>query len=167
MGLGCGWRHARKKWSWEFEDFEKSQLKWDHGGRELSLGHWGMELIFLPLRRLSFSDSDRRRWIEFLNTTRCAACRDGVSIVRIVSLTSYRHERKSGINKCFRTWNNRVHMYYICVCLYNCICICTVVIDIIMAAVYNINTTKNPKQNPTLRFKLTETNWWQKTRYSG
>ena len=32
MWLECGWRHARKRWSWEFEDFEKSQLRLDHWG---------------------------------------------------------------------------------------------------------------------------------------
>ena len=23
MGLECGWRHAQKSWSWEFEEFKK------------------------------------------------------------------------------------------------------------------------------------------------
>ena len=26
MGPVCGWRHAQKRWTWEFEDFEKCQL---------------------------------------------------------------------------------------------------------------------------------------------
>ena len=30
MGLECVWRHARKTWSWEFEDFEKEAVEsWD------------------------------------------------------------------------------------------------------------------------------------------
>ena len=53
---------------------KKSQLRLDHGGRELSFCHWGIELSFLPLRRrLSFSGLGRRKWIEILNITRCAA----------------------------------------------------------------------------------------------
>ena len=27
MGLECGWRHGQKRWSWEFEDFEKTELR--------------------------------------------------------------------------------------------------------------------------------------------
>ena len=27
MGLECGWRHAQKRWSWEFEDFEKTVVE--------------------------------------------------------------------------------------------------------------------------------------------
>ena len=32
MGLECGWRHARKRWSRGFEDFEKRQLRLDNWG---------------------------------------------------------------------------------------------------------------------------------------
>ena len=92
-GLECGWHHAWKRWSWEFEDFEKEKLRLDHEG---------MELSFLPLRRwLSFSGLDRQRWIEILNTTRCAARQDGVSIVRIVPLSSCCYGLKSEINQPF------------------------------------------------------------------
>ena len=31
MGLECEWRHARKRGSWKFEDFENSQLGVDFG----------------------------------------------------------------------------------------------------------------------------------------
>ena len=27
MKLECGWRHAQKRWSWEFEDFEKMSFE--------------------------------------------------------------------------------------------------------------------------------------------
>ena len=27
MELECGWRHAQKRWSWEFEDFEKTVVE--------------------------------------------------------------------------------------------------------------------------------------------
>ena len=102
MGVVWWWRHARKRWSWEFKDFEKSQLRLDQRGRELSFCHLSRELSFLLLQwRLSFSDLDRRRGIEILNITRCAARWDGVSIVRIVSLSSCRHEPKSEIYKPF------------------------------------------------------------------
>ena len=44
-------RHARKRWSWEFEDFEKSQLRLDHWCRGLKFDHWGIDLGLLPLRQ--------------------------------------------------------------------------------------------------------------------
>ena len=28
MGLECGWRHAQKRWSWEFEVFEKTSVEY-------------------------------------------------------------------------------------------------------------------------------------------
>ena len=27
-GLECGWRHAQTRWSWEFEDFEKTSVEY-------------------------------------------------------------------------------------------------------------------------------------------
>ena len=27
MGLECGWCHAQKRWSWEFEDFERTVVE--------------------------------------------------------------------------------------------------------------------------------------------
>ena len=73
MGLECGWRHAQKRWSWEFKDFEKTSVE---------IGALRRELGFLPLRHaVEFSDLDRQRWIEILNITRCAARWGGVSIV--------------------------------------------------------------------------------------
>ena len=61
MGLECGWRHARKRWSWECEDFEKSQLRLEHGGRELSFCHWD-ESWSLTV--------ERRSWIFRISTDR-------------------------------------------------------------------------------------------------
>ena len=67
---------------------------------------------------------------ENLDITRCAARWDGVSIVRIVSLSSCHHEPRRQEIK-----NNRVrlclHMYLYCI---------TVVVDIITAVVYNTST---------------------------
>ena len=108
MELECGWRHAQKRWSWEFEYFEGT-VSW-------VFYRWGM--------RLSFSDLDRQRWIEILNITRCAAHWGGVSIVwlawllRIVSLSSCRHGPKPGINKPVRIRNGRVRLCLYMYCYY-------------------------------------------------
>ena len=97
MRLECGWHHAQKRWSWEFEDFEKSHLRLDHGGRELSFCHGGRELSFchggrelssLPLRHVVGIFGSLPT--EILNITRCAVHWDAVSIVRIVSLSACR-----------------------------------------------------------------------------
>ena len=85
MRLEFGWRHARKRWSREFENSGESWI--------LTVERW----VF----RIS---TDRDHW-------------GGVSIVRIVSLSSCRHGPKSGINKCVRTWNNRIRLYCICICI--------------------------------------------------
>ena len=48
MGLECGWRHAEKRWSWVFEDFEKESVEswiWIGWG----FGHWVEELSFSDL----------------------------------------------------------------------------------------------------------------------
>ena len=42
MVLECGWRHARKRWSLEFEDFEKEAVK---------IGPWKQRIKFLLLRQ--------------------------------------------------------------------------------------------------------------------
>ena len=69
---------------WGF--WKKSQLRLDHGGRQLSFCHWGIELSFLSLQRwLSFLGLDWRRWIEILNITRRAAC--GVESDSMVSIS--------------------------------------------------------------------------------
>ena len=68
IGLECGWRHAGKRWSWEFEDFEKESVEgwhWTIQADSWVLCHWVRELSFLPLRQ-------RLRFFEILNTTRCA-----------------------------------------------------------------------------------------------
>ena len=122
MRLECGWRHARKRWSWEFEDFEKEQLRLDHGERELSFYHWGESWIWAVENVVRFF---RSLPIEILNITRCTARSDRVSIVRIVSLSSCRHGPKPGVNKPVRIRNNRIrlHLYMYSV---------TAVIDIIL-----------------------------------
>ena len=86
-----------RKWGWSVDDImpgkdapenlrilKKSQLRLDHGCRKLN---------YLPLRHVvGFFGSLPT---EILNTTRCTARWDEVSIVRIVSLSSCRHEPKS------------------------------------------------------------------------
>ena len=90
---------------------KKRQLRLDDGGRELS---------FLPLRwRLSFPGFARRRWIEILNTTPRIGM--GVSRVRIVSLSSCRHEPKSEMNKLFvpeTTESACICIVYLCMYYY-------------------------------------------------
>ena len=43
MWLECDWHHARKRWLWEFKDFEKERAG------KLTLDHGGWEVSFLPL----------------------------------------------------------------------------------------------------------------------
>ena len=45
MRLECEYHHARKRWSWEFEDFEK------HSSWELTVDDVGRQLGCLPLRQ--------------------------------------------------------------------------------------------------------------------
>ena len=50
MWLECEWRHAWKRWSWEFEDFEKESVEnWDLAIESSSwgFGHWVEELSFV------------------------------------------------------------------------------------------------------------------------
>ena len=126
MKLECGWRHAKKRWSWEFEDF-KNYVSWrltlDHAGRWLSSLPLRQKVeVFLPLRRrLSFSGPDQWRWIEILNTTTCAERWSGVSTVWLqktfkncvflLVLMNWNQE----INKYFSIWNNRVRLHLRCV----------------------------------------------------
>ena len=58
----------------KFEDFEKESVESWHWTMEADswvFCHWVIEFSFLPLR-LCFLDLYRQRWIEILNTTRCA-----------------------------------------------------------------------------------------------
>ena len=97
-GMECEWRHARKRWSWEFEDFQK------HVSWELTFENVDRKLGYLPLRQTV--EIGARPWCEKLGPTmklklssdhdveklRCTDCRGVVSIVwherllRIVSL---------------------------------------------------------------------------------
>ena len=73
MGLECGWRHARKRWSWEFEDFEKESVgswDWTMEAENWALCYWVESWIGVVedvVRVLQIS-TDRD-----LNITRCAA----------------------------------------------------------------------------------------------
>ena len=83
MWLEWEWRHTRKRWSWEFEDFEK------HVSWELSLDHVGRQLGCLPLSQMVElgSDHDGEKlgptmvWRSWDWTTRCAKRWGVVSIV--------------------------------------------------------------------------------------
>ena len=88
MGRECGWRHARKRWSWEFENLKKESVEsWDWtmgadswvsaiGARSRVVGDSAIEskswVFFRCVSWLSFSGLDQQRWIEILNITRCA-----------------------------------------------------------------------------------------------
>ena len=75
MGMECGWRHARKRWSWEFENFEKSSvviglLRGELWVRPWRVGFWLLKDVVGFFGSLS---------TEILNITRCAARWGGVS----------------------------------------------------------------------------------------
>ena len=116
----------RVSWSWD----------WTMESNTWGLGHW--------VEELSFSDLNRQRWIEILNTTRCPERWGGVSIVWLrktfkncVSLLVSKNQRQE-VNKPVRIWNKRVRQCFAFVvdCIWICIC-STVVIDIIMVMVCN------------------------------
>ena len=96
IGLECKWRHARNRWSWEFEDFEKE-----------SVGSW-----LWPCRQtagLSAIETDSWSWGPTMMlrnwdwTTRCTERWGVVSIIRLRKnyLSSRVEEPKSEINKRF------------------------------------------------------------------
>ena len=131
MGVGCGWRHAPNRWSWEFEDFEKRvswKLKLDHVGRGLSSLPWRWELGIRPLNRR----------VEFFRSLLAEMNWDlkhhKMGSVRIVFFTSYRRiEVKKLINRSYL--NNRARLYlhtpvfaYASISLYLHLCI-TVVLE--------------------------------------
>ena len=91
MRLECGWRHAQKRWFLEFEDFEKEWVE---------IEPWTQTVEFLSLRhRVEFSTIAAA--VKFFGSrpVQDAPRIGGVSIVRIVSLSLYRHEPTSEINK--------------------------------------------------------------------
>ena len=73
MGLEWRWHHAWKRWSWEYEDFEK-RVNWD----------WTIEarVEFWPLKDVV--EFCRSLLTEILDIARCATCWGGVSIVWLV-----------------------------------------------------------------------------------
>ena len=103
MGLECGWRHARKRWSREFEDFEKESV--EIGPLRQELGIRPLRVEFWPLKDVVEIYGSLPTGI--LNITSWG----GVSIERIVSFSSCRHEPRS-------TWNNRVRLCFVFVYVY-------------------------------------------------
>ena len=95
MRLERRWHHARKRWSWEFEDFEKMRVEIGPLRRELGIRPLRVE--FWPLKGVVGIFGSLPT--ENLNTTRCAARWDGISAVRILSLSSRRHGPKPEVNK--------------------------------------------------------------------
>ena len=129
MGLECGWRHAQKRWSWEFEDFEKSQSDFQRWIWSCVFCRWDKVWI-LTVERCSLVFGSLLT--EILNIPRCTALGWG---------------QHSMVSKDFSEWclSSRVAMYrsqklinpfvtetseFACVCV--CICICTVLIEIIV-----------------------------------
>ena len=89
----------RVSWGWTIES------------SSLGIGHW--------VEELSFSDLYRQRWIEILNTTRCAERWSWVSIVwfqktfkNCVSLLVSKN-RTQEVKKPVRTWTTEYRQYYI------------------------------------------------------
>ena len=62
MRLECGWHHDRKRWSWEFEDFEK----------ELRLDHWGESWVSAVEKCSFFGVFFKSLTTKILNITRYA-----------------------------------------------------------------------------------------------
>ena len=126
MGLECGWCHVRKRWSWEFEDFEKSQLKLDHWGESWVFGRWELGCVRWgrELRSWDWTVEDES-WIwavAICRVFRISTDRDlkhhkmhralgwGQHSKSCVSLSLCRHGPKSEINKLVRTCLY-LHMY--------------------------------------------------------
>ena len=131
MGLECGWRHAQKWWSWEFEDFEKMavgfRLLKDVVGYSTMKTRVGFSTVEDAVHFFG-SQPAEMNWDLKYHKMHHAFGYGEHRLLRIVSLSSCHHGLKPETNKPFCIWNNRVHLY---LCMY---CI-TVVIDIIMAVV--------------------------------
>ena len=134
MRLECGSSHAKKRWAENLEDFEKDSVEvrpwcWEvgippcswrltlnHAGRQLSFCHWGIELSSLPWS-----------WVVGVSTIEACGWIFRISIGRDIKHHKIKH------HKTFVTELNGIRLFlHMC----NCICICTVVIDLI--TVYNI-----------------------------
>ena len=92
MMLGCGWR---KKWSREFEDFEKEGV--EIGPLRHRVGSSAVEACDQVLQISNNRDLKQRY------ATRWALC----------LLSSCRHEPKSEVNQRVCIWNNRVHLCFL------------------------------------------------------
>ena len=118
MGLECGWRHAQKRWSWEFEDFENTAVEI----RPLKI-----QLSFLPLRHaVDFfrSRPAEMNWDLKHHKMRRALGLGQHRMVSIgfqeLSLCSCRHGPKPEINKPVLIRNERVHLYLYMYLYYCC-----------------------------------------------
>ena len=110
MWLESGWRHARKRWSWEFEDFKKKVVEIE------------------PLKtRVEFSTVETCSWVFQISTDRdlkhhkTRRALGMVSIVRILSLASCRlTEVKKLINCSYLKQQNPPVSEFVYVLYYCC-----------------------------------------------
>ena len=108
MGLECGWRHARKRWSWEYEDFEEESVE------KLRLDHWGESWI-LTVERCSwvFQISNNR---DLKYHKRRRALGWSQTFKNCVSLLMSPWDRKQKLINPKPVWNDRfgsyLYLYY-------------------------------------------------------
>ena len=95
MGLEYGWRHAQKRWSWEFEDFEKESVEsWI----------WAVEDVVGFFRNSTDSDLKNHKMRRALGM---------VSIVRILSLSlRIAMGRRQEINKDTAEYTTLAYLSY-------------------------------------------------------
>ena len=111
MGQECGWRHARKRLSWEFEEFEKESVEsWDWTMvAESWVSAIEARVGFGPLKMYLFFFSDLYRDLKHHKMRRALGM---VSIVRIVPLSSC---RRTEIKKLLYS-HNQLYIH-ICICM--------------------------------------------------
>ena len=140
MGLECEWRHAQKRWSWEFEDFEKESVgSWlwimqaDNWASTIGAenGVLCYRVEFLPLRRVPTSKDELR------SKTPWDVPNVGVwlrkTFKNCVSLLVSKKQSQKLINSSYL--NNRVRL-----CFVFCICKCVCTIGLISLWLWEYNT---------------------------
>ena len=139
MELGFEWCHAQKPWSWEFEDFGKEAVGswlWTNVGWQ-----FGLPASMATIMLRSWGPAMMLRNWDW--TTRCTKRWGVVSIVWLRKtfqncLSPLRSQKL--INSSYLSNGVRLlSLVYLCIRVRLCFCICirTVVIDIIMVVVCN------------------------------
>ena len=96
-GLECEWCYAWKRWSWEFEDFEKESVwswLWARQETILSLPLWHRELSSLPWSR------ELESWLWAMWTDSWVVCNWGRRLrswVKTMVLRSWGPTRQLGV----------------------------------------------------------------------